>query len=185
VNQCFRLSLLVAFISLFSFSNLDAQRKIQWRTWEEVEKLQQKEPRKIFVDVYTTWCGWCKKMDKATFQQDHIAKYINENFYAIKFDAEYKPDIKFNGKTYKLVKSGKRSYNQLAVEITRGNLSFPTVVFLDENNTLIQPIPGFLNSDTFEMIATFFAENHFKDTPWKRYTATYKKNTLRSIPVKN
>ncbi len=185
MKKSLRLSLFSILLSFLAQSQLDAQRKIQWRTWEEVEKLQSVEPRKIFVDVYTEWCGWCKKMDKATFQQDHIAKYVNENYYAVKFDAEHRENINFNGKVYKFVKGGKRGYNELAVEITRGKLSFPTIVFLDESNNLIQPIPGFQNSETFEMIATFFAEDHFKDTPWKRYTATYKSNSLKGIPVKN
>jgi len=108
-----------------------------------------------------------------------------ENYYAVKFDAEDRSDIDFDGKVYKYVKNGKRGYNELAVALTRGQLSFPTIVFLDESNKLIQPIPGFQNAESFEMIATYFGEDHFKDTPWKRYTTTYKKNTLRGIPVKN
>ena len=172
-------------ILLFVANEVDAQRKIQWRTWKEVSELQKTNPKKIFVDIYTDWCGWCKKMDEATFQLDHIAKYVNENFYAIKFDAEHKSDIKFNGKSYKYVRNGKRGYNELAVELTKGRLSFPTVVFLDEANQVIQPIPGFLNSETFEMISTFFADNHYKDTPWKRYTQTFSGKTPKGIPVKN
>ena len=180
-----RIGILVFVLSLFMSTDSTAQRKIQWRTWEDVEKLQKENPKKIFVDIYTEWCGWCKKMDKATFQQDHIAKYVNENYYAVKFDAEDKSDITFDGKVYKYVKNGRNSYNELALALTRGQLSFPTIVFLDEDNKILQPIPGFQDASTFEMIATYFGENHFMDTPWKRYTTTYRKNTLKGIPVKN
>lgn len=181
----FRIGFIVFILTVFMSLDSSAQRKIQWRTWEDVQKLQETNPKKVFVDIYTDWCGWCKKMDKATFQQDHIAKYVNENYYAVKFDAEDRSNIDFDGKVYKYVKNGKRGYNELAVALTRGQLSFPTIVFLDESNKLIQPIPGFQNAESFEMIATYFGEDHFKDTPWKRYTTTYKKNTLRGIPVKN
>lgn len=178
--------LILTFFALsFLSTELDAQRKIQWRTWDEVQELNKKEQRKIFVDIYTSWCGWCKKMDKATFQQDHIAKYINENYYAVKFDAEYKEDINFNGKIYKYVKNGRKGYNELAAEITRGKLSYPTIVFLDEQQKVLQPIPGFQGPDMFEMIMTYFAEDHFKKTPWNRYTATYKKTPTQGIPVGN
>ncbi len=64
------------------------QGNVQWITWEEAMELSKTEPRKIVVDVYTDWCGWCKKMDKATFQDEEIVEYINENYYAIKFNAE-------------------------------------------------------------------------------------------------
>jgi len=175
---------LLAFLFLLA-PNADAQRKIQWKTWDQVQKLQKQEAKKIFVDIHTEWCGWCKKMDKATFQKDEIAKFVNENYYAVKFDAEDKSDIQFNGRVYKYVKSGKSGYNELAVELTRGKLSFPTIVFIDEELNIIQPIPGFQDVKTFDMIMTYFAGDHYKTTPWKRYTTTYKKTGTRGIPVGN
>jgi thioredoxin-related protein len=177
------------FLLLFLSSSLWAQKTINWLTWEEVQEKSKIEKRKVFVDVYTKWCGWCKKMDKATFQQEHIAEYINANYYAVKFDAEYKNDIDFNGKSYKFVKSGRRGAHELAIEITRGNLRYPTVVFLDENFGVLQPIPGFQNGSNFEMIMTYFAEDHFKSTPWKTYTINFlplkrrKNGKLNSTPV--
>ena len=46
---------------LVTFSNIVAQDdKINWLSIEEVEVLQQKEPRKVLMDVYTSWCGPCK-----------------------------------------------------------------------------------------------------------------------------
>jgi len=148
--------------------------KIEWLTWEEALAKNEKEPRKIVVDVYTDWCGWCKRMDKATFQKDHIAQYVNDKYYAVKFDAETKEDIEFNGKTFKYVKNGMRGYHELAAEITRGRLSYPTVVFLDEKLDIIQPIPGFKAPDEFEKIMTYFGENEHVKTPWEVYQKNYK-----------
>ena len=152
----------------------DTSAKIEWHSWEEALSLSEKEPRKIFVDVYTDWCGWCKRMDKATFQQSHIADYMNEKFYAVKFNAESKEDIVFNGKTYKYVKNGARGYHELAAEIMRGRLSYPTIVFLDENLGVIQPIPGFKDPEQFELIMTYFGENEHMKTPWEVYQKQYK-----------
>jgi uncharacterized protein YyaL (SSP411 family) len=85
-------------------------------TWEQAEALCKKEPRKVVVDVYTEWCGWCKKMDKATFQNEVIVKYLNENYYAIKFNAEQREDIHLKGKDYEYVKSmGGKGYHELAM----------------------------------------------------------------------
>ena len=149
-----------------------AQSKVNWLTWEEAVELSKVEKRKFFVDVYTDWCGWCKKMDKATFQKPDIAKYLNENYYPIKFNAEQKGDISLNDKLYKFVKSGKNGYHELAVEITYGKLSYPTIVFLDENAKVIQPISGYKDAPMFKKIMSYFAEDHFKTTPWKKYVAS-------------
>jgi thioredoxin-related protein len=147
--------------------------KIHWLSWEEAIELSQNEKKKIFIDVYTDWCGWCKKMDASTFQQKYIADYINENYYAIKFNAEQKESIELNGTVYKFVKSGRRGYHELAASIMRGKMSYPTVVFLDENYELIQPIPGFRDAKTFEMIMTYFGEDHHTNMPWKKYESNY------------
>ncbi|MEE9437836.1 MAG: DUF255 domain-containing protein [Saprospiraceae bacterium] len=176
MNQVLKISL--AFIITISFTvSITAQNKVRWISWEEALSANEKEPRKFVVDIYTKWCGWCKKMDKATFQKDYVASYINKNYYAIKFDAETDKKIFFKGEEYNLVTKGRKKYHELAVAITQGQLSYPTVVFLDEHLTVIQPINGFQDAKTFELIMTYFAGNHYKDIPWNSYTSTYNRNT--------
>ena len=63
--------------SAVSFSD----KEITWLNFEQVAELNKKNPRKVIVEVYTDWCGWCKKMDKTTFQHPEIIKYINQNYY--------------------------------------------------------------------------------------------------------
>jgi uncharacterized protein YyaL (SSP411 family) len=148
---------------------LSAQSSVKWLTWEEAASLSKNEPRKFFVDVYTDWCGWCKKMDKATFQNPSVANYLNTHYYPIKFNAEQRSDIKIHDKTYQYVGNQGRGYHQLAAEITFGRLSYPTVVFLDENMKVIQPVPGFKEAPEFQMMMKYFAEDHHKTTPWTKY----------------
>jgi len=152
------------------------QTKVNWVTWEEAVTLSKDVPRKFVVDVYTDWCGWCKKMDKTTFQDEAVVAYLNENYYPIKFNAEQKADIQIKEKVYKFVKSGRNGYHELAAEITFGKLSYPTVVFLDENLEVIQPIAGFKDAKMFEMIMTYFGEDHHKTTPWKQYSTSFSNN---------
>lgn len=89
----------------------------------------EKDKKKIVVDIYTDWCGWCKRMDASTFQDPKVIKAINKNFYAVKFNAEQKEDINFKSKVYQFVPQGNRGYHSLAAEITQGRLSYPTFVF--------------------------------------------------------
>lgn len=161
--------LIICFIAQIAMS----QTTINWRSWEEVQELSKTERRKVIVDVYTQWCGWCKKMDKATFQKAHIAHYINENYYAIKFDAEYKNRIEFKEAVYEFVNTGKRGYHELAANITKNELRYPTIVILDEQLNVIQPIQGFQDPTTLELILTFYAGDYHKTTPWKKYTRSY------------
>jgi thioredoxin-related protein len=157
-----------------SGSTVQAQsEKVNWLTMEEALELNEQEKRKIFVDIYTDWCGWCKRMDKATFQQPHIAAYLNENYYPVKFNAEYKEEIVYKDKVHKFVGTGRRGYHSLAADLTRGRLSYPTVVFIAEDLSILQPIPGFQDPLTFEVIMTFFAGDHFTDTPWQKYKDEY------------
>lgn len=167
--------LMLSFVFCMGLS-MDASAQItgvEWITWEEAMEKSKTEKRKILVDVYTNWCGWCKKMDATTFKDPVIAKYINKNFYAVKFDAESKDEIAFNGKDYKYVKSGKRGYHELAAWMTNGKLGYPTVVFISEELKVIQPIPGYLPADKFEPIMTYFGGGHNKKIPWEIYQKKY------------
>ena len=57
-------------------------------------------PKKVFIDLYTSWCGWCKRMDATTFKQRAIVEYMNQKYYAVKFDAETRDTINFNGHSF-------------------------------------------------------------------------------------
>lgn len=169
-----RVFLIVFLMPLLSLVT-QATAQVNWLTWEEAQERNKNEPRKIFVDVYTQWCGWCKKMDKETFSNPEIIKYLNKHFYAIKFDAETKEEINFNDQPYEFIKSGNSGYHKLAAEITFGKLTYPTFVFLDEKFSILQPIPGYKDVPSLDKIMKYFAENYYKNTPWKKYEEMYMK----------
>lgn len=178
-------NILLFSLAFFSFS-LTGQNQVRWMSFEEAIEKSKDNPKKVFIDVYTEWCGWCKKMDQSTFRNDNIAQYINDNFYAVKFDAEYKNDIVFQGKTFKFIKTYRGGYHELATYLLNGRLSFPSTVYLDENLDLIQAIPGYQDFTSLDMILHFFCENHHKKTPWRRYQKNYmSKQQGLSFPVSN
>ncbi|WP_422860491.1 thioredoxin family protein [Flagellimonas sp. S174] len=157
---------------LLLVSGFHAQaQSVEWISWEEAVQLTQNEtnPKKIFVDVYTDWCGWCKKMDKDTFQNPEVAAYMQDNFYMVKFDAEGKDPIEYQGKTFKYVPSGRRGYHELAAALLQGKMSYPTVVFLDEKLNMLSPVPGYQKAKPFLKIARYFGDNIYKNQDWKEY----------------
>ncbi len=156
-------------------TSASAQR-VDWLSWDEAVALTKNEgnTKKVFIDVYTDWCGWCKKMDKDTFQNPEVAAYMNENFYMVKMDAEGKEPIDYNGKTFKFVPSGRRGYHELAAALLNGRMSYPTVVFLDEDLNMLSPVPGYQKVEPFMQIARYFGENIYKTQDWKTYSGVGK-----------
>ncbi len=164
------------FIFVLAVSQLWGQGKgagIQWMSWEEAQTRQQQEKRPIFLDVYTNWCSWCARMDETTFKEGAIAKYINEKFYPVRFNAEKKESIDFRNQAYGTVRIGKKEYHKLAAEWLGGRMSFPTLVFLDDESNLIQAIPGYRSAKELEVIATYFGSGEFRNTPWSVYEKNY------------
>jgi thioredoxin-related protein len=149
-----------------------SDEKIKWLTIEQAAERMKKEPRKVVIDVYTDWCGWCKKMDKDTFTDPKVAKVINKYYYPVKLDAEGKDPITLNGVTYTFKPEYKS--HELAVMLLQGQMSFPTTVYLDENMNMLAPVPGYLDANNFYKILSFFGENHFKTMNFQEFEKTFK-----------
>ncbi len=147
---------------------------VKWMSFEEALKKSKAEKRPVFIDVYTDWCGWCKVMDKNTFSDPAVAKLLNEKFYAVKFNGEQKEDVIFDGNTFKFVASGRNGYHQLAAALLNNQLSYPTVVFLDEEFKMIQPLPGYRKAPEFHKIAQFIGEGYYKTVKWDDFQNQYK-----------
>ena len=146
-------------ISLSAFSQDEsAEKTIDWMTFEEALEASETEPKLWFIDMYTDWCGWCKRMDATTFKDKHIIESINENYYAVKFDAEQKEDIIVGDSTYRFVANGRRGYHELAAQLMNGKLSYPTYVFLNEDKQVLTTVPGFKVNNEMLPILDFMAQ---------------------------
>lgn len=153
---------------------LDPDKEIRWMSFTEAVKANQKQPKKVFIDVFTDWCGWCKKMDASTFTHPVIVAYMNKHYYAVKLNAEMKDTIVFNGLTYTSSNpSAPRSTHQLASSLLNGKLSYPTTVYLDENMGMLGPVPGYLDAKTLEAILHFYGDEAYKTTPWADYQSNF------------
>jgi thioredoxin-related protein len=156
---------LVLLFVLFSISSIaSAQAAIEWLTWDEAVERQQQEPRKIFIDVYTDWCGWCKKMDASTFIDPSIANTMNGQYYAVKLDAERKDTIDFNGhKFFNVNPTAKRGVHTLASSLLDNQMSYPSFVILDENFNRQFIIKGYQKVPELLGTLLFFgANNHIR-----------------------
>jgi len=124
---------------------------MKWYSMDEVADLQTIDSRPVIVDVYTDWCKWCKVMDQKTFSDVDFSNYLNSNFYMVKLNAESKTPIHYKGKNYTYVNNGRRGYNELAVELCQGSLSYPSFVVLDKNLDVLEVTRGFKSVDQFKL----------------------------------
>jgi thioredoxin-related protein len=155
-------------------ANIPSEGVVKWMTFEEALQKSKTAKKPIFIDVYTDWCGWCKVMDKSTFSDPAVAKILNDKFYAVKFNGEQKEDVQFDGKTFKYVGEGGRGYHELAAALLNNQLSYPTVVFLDEEFRMIQPLAGYRKAPEFHPIVQYIGEGHYKNTKWEEWQRDYK-----------
>ena len=157
------------FSLLFTMCAVVQAQEIKWMTWEQAAAANAKEPRKIFVDVYTDWCGWCKKMDVTTFVDPVVVEIINKNFYAVKLNAEQKEPIEWQGEKYEWFAGGRNGAHKLAYDLLDGQFSFPTFVMLDSEYKRIAISPGYKLGDALNKELKYAAEEHYKTTSWQDF----------------
>ncbi len=101
--------------------------------WHQLLADAKKAKKPFFVDVYTTWCTPCKKMNKETFKNQSVGEYINTNFLAYKLDAEKGEGVGLSEK--------------FKVE------AYPTILFFNSEGKLLGKEEGFMDGERFLYIA--------------------------------
>ena len=135
---------------------------IKWMSIEQAEAAQKTNPRKILVDVYTSWCKWCKVADSLCYKNRELAHYINQHFYAVKFDAESRSQVVFHGVRYNFLKDENKWVHEFAQFILNGKLSYPGTAFIDENGHLIDAKNGYMEAPYMETVLNFYGNNAYK-----------------------
>ncbi len=166
---------LIAFLIIFLTTGfINAQSKVNWLTFEEAIEKNKTEPRKIIIDVYTDWCGWCKVMDKNTFNNAVIADYLNKNYHPVKFNAEGNDTIRFAGQKFINEGIGRRPTHQLAIALLKGKMSYPSIAYMDEKNQLITAVPGYWDAKKIEPLLEFIKKDLYKtNTDFEEYSQNF------------
>ena len=166
------LILSVAAFMAFRFSDQGQSKeaeKVQWYTWKEAIELSDKEPKKLFIDMYTNWCGWCKRMDATTFTDPKVVQMLNNDFYAVKFNAEQKEPVAYKGHTFTFIDSGRRGVHELAYSLLEGRLGYPSYVYMDEQQKRITISPGYKPVDKMVKELEFIKGEHYKKGSFQDY----------------
>ena len=134
------LTLFVCAASLMSFTT--SNQSFEWKTWNNGFPLAKEDGKIALIDTYTAWCGWCKKMDRDTYEDPTIISKINKDFVPIKFNPELPGEYNL-GDT---VVDGRT----LLAALSRGQHSgYPTTFFyLPAKNQMLK-YPGYMDAAKF------------------------------------
>lgn len=165
---------LLIFMTATMISSCGGDKELKWTTFEKIA--DKRGERMIMVELYTSWCGWCRRMEKYTFNDPVVAKYMNKNFYSIRFNAEERRAVEFLDKNYRFNPSDtRRGRHELAAALMMDSekQGYPTIIFLDKNYNLIQAIPGYITATDFEAIMHYFGDGAYQTTSWPDFVKKY------------
>ena len=151
---------------------------VKWMDFKTAFAENKKNPKPFLIDVYTDWCGWCKKMMKTTYSNPAIAQYINNYFYPVKYNAETKDTIFFKDTMYVNHGSGPRPVHDLAYQLLGNRQSYPTTVVLFNDLKNQAPIPGYLDEKQIEPVLIFFVETVYMNCQFEDFNEYFQKAFL-------
>lgn len=150
--------------------------ELVWHSWEEAVELNKTAQKKILVDVYTDWCGWCKRMDKTTFQDPAVQEALKKDFLVVKLDAEQKEAIEYDGRVFEWRPSGRRGVHDLAVALLNGKMSYPSFAYLDENMQRITISKGYKDAAGIMPELEWVAGEHYLNQDYQSFVASRQSN---------
>jgi thioredoxin-related protein len=134
--------------------------EVKWLPYDIGLAKAKKEKKHILVDFYTNWCYYCKKMDKEVFTQPEIIKMLNENFVAIKVNAESKNELDIDGYKISETNLAKSEYR------VRG---YPAYWFLKPDSERLGMLPGYQNADVMMDVLYFMKESLYDSMKFDEY----------------
>ncbi len=157
---------------------------VKWLSFKEAQALNRQAPRPLLVDVYTDWCGWCKHMMKTTYANEGLANYINTYFYPVKFNAETKDTIEYNGKVYKPTSPAPKTPHELAVKFLGTSLSYPSTIFVTNNYEYNLLSQGYLDEKKIQPLLVYTVENVYKTATYEEFAKNFEKTFFDTITMK-
>ncbi len=164
----------MAVITAISFSfGPKPKEKINWLTFEQLQEAYALNPKPILVDLYTDWCGWCRVMDRTTYSNEKVVAYINQHYYAVKFNAESKDSVVFNNKKFGY-NNGYRT-NEVALYLSFNKLEYPNTIFLSSIDARPAPLSGYMKPKEMEAPLKYFAERKSEQETFVDFNRKLKK----------
>ena len=133
---------------------------LEWRTWNQGASEAVSSGRPMLVDVYTDWCGWCKRMDRDVYALEDVRQYLNKHFVVVKLNAESTAEARVGGRTL----TSRALAQQLRVS------GYPTTIFLKPGGEHIASVPGYVPAERFRLMLRYIGEDHIgRGVSWQEF----------------
>ena len=119
--------------------------KLPWLAFDAAAEQAAKQRKHMIVDIYTTWCGWCKVMDRQTYGDPQVSSYLLENFVLAKVNGESSAKLHWKGKEL--------TERQFAKEV--GVTGYPATYFMKPDADLVGGVAGYIKTPDFMTYARY------------------------------
>jgi thioredoxin-related protein len=123
-----------------------------WRAWDAGLAEAAKTGRPVLVDVYTDWCGWCKRMDRDVYSKPEMVDYLSHNWVVVRINAEANTLVHYQG----------HETTEAAIAQQFGINSYPTTMMLKPSGEFLVNVPGYLPAPDFKTVLRFVGEGHME-----------------------
>ena len=127
---------------------------------EKAQSLAQKDGKKVVLDMYASWCGFCKRMVSEVYVDKSVGRTMDAYYHFVRVDIESDEVVNFNGKTF--------SMKEFAAGF--GVRSTPTYVFLDSEGKVIGAQPGFMPVPMFNLVLSFVGSDAYKNQKFDEFS---------------
>jgi thioredoxin-related protein len=138
---------------------------LEWQNWNNGLQRARATSRPVLVDVYTDWCGWCKRMDKDVYARADVSQYLAAHFVTVRLNAESGEPTLYQGHS--------RPASALAsgFDVT----GYPTTIFLTSGGEHLVNVPGYVEPDRFLLLLRYIGDGHLaRGEKWEDYVKTAK-----------
>jgi len=155
-----------------------ATPELNWHKLDKGLDAAQAENKHIMVDVYTDWCGWCKKLERETYSDSAVREVLAESYISVKLKGDSDAPMGVIGQT---TQDGDKVLMQFSTtdqattterQLTRGPFrvtGFPTILFLASDGKVITKLPGFKDAGTFKNILNFIKDDLYEVMSYQDY----------------
>lgn len=163
-------------------------QEVVWHTIEQAAQIDVRQNKKLFfMDFYTSWCGWCKRMDQTTFIDPTVVKILNTYYIPVKFDAEGNSKFLWAGNNYSndsRAAQNRPNTHGFARAMLGMQMGFPSYVFFSPNQTKVSMVQGYQSAEDMVVILWYYASGDYKKYAFDKYRQIFDKTIRPTMNAK-
>ena len=133
--------------------------KLEWLAFDAATARAKDQKKHLIVDIYTTWCGWCRVMEQQTYADSEVVAYLRENFVLAKVNGESSAKLRWRGEEL--------TERQFARAV--GVTGYPATYFMKPDAELLGGMGGFLRPPEFMIYARYVGSRWYEKGKFNAY----------------